>query len=108
MYQDQIFLDETGCVLNEKMMPDATIMVPDLEIGKKVSNIDVFGKKCGGTPVLHNRYDGYKNDTAMYLSTRVQHVTFDCPWIASPNWHSAGYKEDSFLIPLMSNSMHLT
>jgi hypothetical protein len=42
MYEDQIVLDETGCVLNEKMMPDATIMVPDLEIGKKVSKINVF------------------------------------------------------------------
>jgi hypothetical protein len=27
-------LDETGCILNEKMMPDVTIMVPELEIVK--------------------------------------------------------------------------
>jgi hypothetical protein len=44
MHQDLIFLDETGCVLNEKMMPHATVMVPDLEIGKKVSNNVVFGE----------------------------------------------------------------
>jgi hypothetical protein len=43
MHQDQIFLDETGCVLNEKVMPEATVMVPDLEIGKKLSKISVFG-----------------------------------------------------------------
>jgi hypothetical protein len=29
-------LDETGCVLNEKMMPDVTVMVPELEIDRKV------------------------------------------------------------------------
>jgi hypothetical protein len=29
------FLDETGCILSEKMMPDVSITVPDLEIGKK-------------------------------------------------------------------------
>jgi hypothetical protein len=44
IYQDQIFLDETGWDLNEKMMPDATAMVPDLEIGKIVSKIDVVGR----------------------------------------------------------------
>jgi hypothetical protein len=27
MYQEQIFLDETGHVLNEKTMPDATVMI---------------------------------------------------------------------------------
>jgi hypothetical protein len=30
-----IFLDETGCILNEKMMPDINITVPELEIDKK-------------------------------------------------------------------------
>jgi hypothetical protein len=44
MYQDQIFLDETGCALNEKMMPDVAVMVPDLELGKIVSKIRVFGE----------------------------------------------------------------
>jgi hypothetical protein len=44
MYQDQIFLDETGCVLNEKMMPDATVMVSDHQIGENVSKIYVFGR----------------------------------------------------------------
>jgi hypothetical protein len=42
LYQDQILLDETGCVLNEKMMPGATVMVLDFEIGKNVSQINVF------------------------------------------------------------------
>jgi hypothetical protein len=32
IYRIHIFLDETGCVLNEKMVPDVTIMVPELEI----------------------------------------------------------------------------
>jgi hypothetical protein len=30
MDQNHIFLDETGCILNEKMMPDVTITVPEL------------------------------------------------------------------------------
>jgi hypothetical protein len=29
MDKNQMFLDETGCILNEKMMPDVTMMVPD-------------------------------------------------------------------------------
>jgi hypothetical protein len=40
MCRFQIFLDETGCVLNEKMMPDLTVMVPELEIDRKVSKIN--------------------------------------------------------------------
>jgi hypothetical protein len=27
-------LNETGCMLNEKMMPDVTVMVPDLDMAK--------------------------------------------------------------------------
>jgi hypothetical protein len=50
VYQDQICLDETGRFLNEKIMPDATAMVPDLEIGKKVSKNDVFGRKMWWYP----------------------------------------------------------
>jgi hypothetical protein len=72
MCQDQIFLDETGCVLNEKMMPDATVMVPDVEIGKKVSSIYVFGGKMWWQLVLHNRYDGYKIDTAPMMVPRPE------------------------------------
>jgi hypothetical protein len=49
MYQDQIFLDQTRCALNEKMMPDASVMVPDLEIGKKMRKTKFSGEKCGGT-----------------------------------------------------------
>jgi hypothetical protein len=46
--QIRILLDETGCVLNEKMMPDVTVMVPELEIDRKVSKINVSNEKCGG------------------------------------------------------------
>ena len=44
MYQDLICLDDTGCVLNEKMTPDAAVMVPDFEIGKRISKIDVVDR----------------------------------------------------------------
>jgi hypothetical protein len=47
--QDYIFLDETGCILNEKMMPDVTIMVPELEIVKNVSKTHISMDKRGGT-----------------------------------------------------------
>jgi hypothetical protein len=50
MYQNRIFLDETGCVPNEKMMPDDTVMVPDLETGKKVKKIDIFGRQMWWYP----------------------------------------------------------
>jgi hypothetical protein len=36
MYHDQIFLDETVRVLNEKMMPDVAAMVPELEMSEEV------------------------------------------------------------------------
>jgi hypothetical protein len=35
MSRKHIFLNEAGCILNEKTMPDVTIMVPELEIAKK-------------------------------------------------------------------------
>jgi hypothetical protein len=39
--QTQIFLDETGCISNEKMMPDVTMMVPELEIDRKVLKLHI-------------------------------------------------------------------
>jgi hypothetical protein len=30
------------------MMPDVTVMVPELEIDRKISKIDVSKEKCGG------------------------------------------------------------
>jgi hypothetical protein len=51
MYRIHVCLNETGCVLNEKMMPDITIIVPELEIVLKLNmpktNISMY--KCGGT-----------------------------------------------------------
>jgi hypothetical protein len=41
MDQNHIFLDESGCILNEKMMPDVTITVPELEIQKKTKNTNI-------------------------------------------------------------------
>jgi hypothetical protein len=38
-------LDETGCILNEKMMPDVTTTVPQLEIDKHASDINISTKK---------------------------------------------------------------
>jgi hypothetical protein len=32
MDQTYIFLDETGCILKEQMMPDVTITVPEFAI----------------------------------------------------------------------------
>jgi hypothetical protein len=48
-YRIQIFLDETGCVLNEKMMRGVTIMVLELEVGEEVSKTDISMDMCGGT-----------------------------------------------------------
>jgi hypothetical protein len=48
MCRIHMFLDETGCVLNEKMMPDLTVMAPELEIERKVSNIYISTEKCDG------------------------------------------------------------
>jgi hypothetical protein len=46
MNQHHIFLDETGRILSEKMMPDFTITVPELEIdNKKTSAIIIPTKK---------------------------------------------------------------
>jgi hypothetical protein len=38
MYRNQMFPNEIGCILNEKMMPDVSIMVPELEIFKNFEN----------------------------------------------------------------------
>jgi hypothetical protein len=47
MCRIQVLLDETGRVLNEKMMPDLTVMIPELEIVKQISNINISKEKCG-------------------------------------------------------------
>jgi hypothetical protein len=60
MYQNQILLDETVRILNKKKMPTVTVMVLELEIDNKVSNINVSKIKCRGTPKLHIHYDRYK------------------------------------------------
>jgi hypothetical protein len=39
MCRSHKFLDETGCILNEKMMPDVTITAPELEIDKKTKKL---------------------------------------------------------------------
>jgi hypothetical protein len=43
--KNHICLDETGCILNEKMMPDVTITVSELEIDKNTSDINISTKK---------------------------------------------------------------
>jgi hypothetical protein len=53
---------------DEKMMPDVTVMFPDLALGQnKITNVDVFMRKCGGTPTLHIQYGICKINTAMYF-----------------------------------------
>jgi hypothetical protein len=53
MHEHHIFLEKTWCILNEKMMSDATVMVPEIEIDNKYGKSAFRGQKCGGTPVLH-------------------------------------------------------
>jgi hypothetical protein len=42
MCRNHKFLDETGYVLNEKIMPDLTVMVPELEIDRQHSENSYF------------------------------------------------------------------
>jgi hypothetical protein len=57
-----MFLDETGCILNEKMMPDVTMMVPELEIDKKISKTNIsmdkleIDKKSCRTTIVRSWY----------------------------------------------------
>jgi hypothetical protein len=48
MCRNPRFLDETGCVLNENMMSDLAVMVPDLEIDGQVSKINISKERCNG------------------------------------------------------------
>jgi hypothetical protein len=46
MDQNHRFLDETGCILNERMMPDIAKTVPRLEIDTKhTSDMNISTKK---------------------------------------------------------------
>jgi hypothetical protein len=51
-YQDQVFPNETWRILNERMMPDATAMAPELEIGKHVRKFNVSRNEFRGTPTI--------------------------------------------------------
>jgi hypothetical protein len=46
MFRIHIFLDETRCGLNEKMLPDLTVMVPEREIDRRLSNINISRKNA--------------------------------------------------------------
>jgi hypothetical protein len=48
MCRIHIFLDETGCVLTEKMMPGVAVMVPELEIVRKIFKIYISKENCDG------------------------------------------------------------
>jgi hypothetical protein len=50
--QHHIFLDENGSIPNEKMMPDVTITVPELEIDKKHIGNQYFYEETSG-PCTH-------------------------------------------------------
>ena len=56
MYLTHIFLDETGRILNEKMMPDVTITVPELEIDKKHIGHQYFYDETSG-PCAHKPFN---------------------------------------------------
>jgi hypothetical protein len=48
MFRIHGILDETGCVLNKKMMPDLTVMVTELEIDRKKTTKYISKEKCEG------------------------------------------------------------
>ena len=52
MDQNHRFRDETGCILNEKMMPNVTITVPELEIDEKHIGHQYFYEETSG-PCTH-------------------------------------------------------
>jgi hypothetical protein len=54
--RNHIFLNHGGCILNEKMIPDVIILVPELEFVKHESKTNVPMYKCGVTrnfQILH-------------------------------------------------------
>jgi hypothetical protein len=71
MYKIHIFLDETECVLNEKMMPDLTVMVPELEINRKILKIQISKEKCTGSGVRVLTGGGEKNKKNRLLTSRI-------------------------------------
>jgi hypothetical protein len=65
-----IFLDETGCILNEKMMPDLTAMVPELKLERKLWTIYISKEKCEnpGMRVLTRMVGGITGDGINFAS----------------------------------------
>jgi hypothetical protein len=56
MYRIHVFLDETWCVLNEKMMPDITITVPQLDIDKNMTKTNISMDKLKSSTIKkHNK-----------------------------------------------------
>jgi hypothetical protein len=50
------FLDETGRVLDQKMMPDVAVMVPELEIDRQVLKKIYFCGKMGWAPNAYSNW----------------------------------------------------
>jgi hypothetical protein len=68
------FLDETGCILNEKMTPDVTVTVPDFEIGKKNWKINFSRDKDA---VVSQYHIFIMTDTKYTLAYTPQCVVFE-------------------------------
>jgi hypothetical protein len=53
MDQPHTLLDETRCILNEKIMPDVTITVPELEIDKQHIGHQYLNEEETSGPCAH-------------------------------------------------------
>jgi hypothetical protein len=70
------------------MMPDLTVMVPELEIDRKVSNINISKEKCDGDgmPVLtgvrggYNKRSYYKDKNQEIKNHHLDSFPNACVW----------------------------
>jgi hypothetical protein len=95
-----IFLDETGCVLNEKITPDVAAMVPEIGIYWKVSK-SIFLMKMWWARSAHSNWGGegvggvitdpetqqYKNSHYLNLKKIAMKITGNAPktWQCAEN-----------------------
>jgi hypothetical protein len=62
-----MFLDEPGRILNEKMMPDVTITVPELEIDKKNIGHQNFYEETSGPCTYKPLFSKKRSGASLYM-----------------------------------------
>jgi hypothetical protein len=81
MYLNRVCLNDTGRILNEKMMPDVTVMVPELEIVNKQQQTTYRKPMFQWTTVVEQQ-----TSRSCTHKPPISYAVFKNSWVQVPQW----------------------